>query len=162
MKCQLCDHLLEAGKLPGCCSTCPTGASLFGPLTKLRDEASKRLQTQEGKRYKYPVFSLDSGYTLEHKAAKYIKHQYGERELGGTQVTYLSAVPFQKLGLPKYPNKSYASVSNAKQVGVYSSMIIPVAVLATYSFYVRKNIIAEKEEEKRLSEKLKENGDKDA
>ena len=161
VKCQLCDHLLEIGELPGCCSTCPTGASLFGPVSKLGDEASKRLQLEEGERYTYPVFSTESGYTLKHKAAKYIKHHYGDRELGGTQVTYLSAVPFKKLGLPEYPDKSYASASNAKQIGVYSSMLIPAAILGTYSFFIRKNIIEEKKEEEKLQE-LKENGDKDA
>jgi len=162
VKCQLCDHLLKKGELPGCCSTCPTGASLFGPVAQLRDESKRRLLLEEKEKYTYPVFSMDSGYTLVHKAAKYIKHHYGEDELGGTQVTYLSAIPFEKLGLPIYPKKSYASVSNAKQVGVYSSMLIPVAVLGAYSFFIRKNMIAEKEEERKLLEKSKENGDKDA
>jgi len=37
---------------------------------------------------------------LSQDAAKYIQHIYGNQEVGGTSVLYLSAIPFEALGLP--------------------------------------------------------------
>ena len=35
-KCELCHHLLAEDRYAACCEACPTGASLYGPVTKLR------------------------------------------------------------------------------------------------------------------------------
>ena len=53
-KCQLCNHLLPEGKLPGCVETCPTGATLFGRYDDLQKEAHRRLELQPGDAYEYP------------------------------------------------------------------------------------------------------------
>ena len=37
---------------------------------------------------------------LRQEPTKYIQHIYGKQEVGGTSVLYLSAVPFEALGLP--------------------------------------------------------------
>jgi formate dehydrogenase iron-sulfur subunit len=37
---------------------------------------------------------------LKQEPAKYVHHIYGKQEVGGTSVLYLSAVPFESLGLP--------------------------------------------------------------
>jgi len=163
IKCQLCDHLLEKGELPGCCSTCPTGASLFGPVSKLSKEAHRRLQMKEGERYEYPVFGIESNHTLKHRAAKYINQVYGESELGGTQVTFLSSVPFKKLGLPEFPDKSFSGTSDGIQTALYTGFIFPAAILATYSTVIYKNLKKEREEEEAKREaKLSKKEDKDA
>ncbi len=163
VKCQLCDHLLEKGELPGCCSTCPTGASLFGPVPMLKKEANRRLQMKEGERYEYPVFGIESGFILKHRAAKYINHVYGEDELGGTQVTFLSSVPFKYLGLPEFPKQSFSGTSDGIQTSLYTGFIFPAAILATYSTVIYKNLKREKkEEEAKKQAKLSEKEDKDA
>ncbi len=41
---------------------------------------------------------------------KYVDHIYGEKELGGTSVVYLSAVPFEKLGFPKYGGETLSGL----------------------------------------------------
>jgi formate dehydrogenase iron-sulfur subunit len=37
---------------------------------------------------------------------KYVSHIYGEQEAGGTNVLYLSAVPFNELGFPMHLDKT--------------------------------------------------------
>ena len=37
---------------------------------------------------------------LREEPSKYFQHIYGKEEVGGTSVLYLSAVPFEQLGLP--------------------------------------------------------------
>ena len=43
---------------------------------------------------------------------KYVDHIYGEKELGGTSVVYLSAVPFEKLGFPTYGEKPFPAFTS--------------------------------------------------
>ena len=43
---------------------------------------------------------------------KYVNHVYGEKELGGTSVLYLSRVPFEKLGFPTYGEKPFTAFNN--------------------------------------------------
>jgi len=51
------------------------------------------------------------------------------KEVGGTQHLMLAAVPFEKLGLPTLPEKSYASTSSGIQHTLYKGMIAPGVVL---------------------------------
>jgi Fe-S-cluster-containing dehydrogenase component len=60
----------------------------------------------------------------------YQAHLYGDKELGGTQVMYLSGVPFDKLDLPtNVPDTAYATVSEGIQHTLYKGMIAPVLFL---------------------------------
>ena len=54
-------------------------AGIFGERDDLLKEAEKRLREEP---------------------SKYFQHIYGKEEVGGTSVLYLSAVPFEQLGLP--------------------------------------------------------------
>jgi len=128
-KCQLCDHRQAVGDIPACCEFCPTGASLFGKVTDLLEEAHKRVELTTGSTYEYPMRSLDSGDTSPKTVAPYINYIYGEKEGGGTQYLLLSAVPFAKLGLPVLPDSSAASRSEGLQHGIYKGLIAPVALL---------------------------------
>jgi len=79
-KCQMCyDTRISKGQAPACVGTCPTGALTFGTRSELLAEAHRRIATHPN---------------------RYINHVYGESEVGGTSVLYLSAVPFEELGLP--------------------------------------------------------------
>jgi len=80
VKCEFCRHRLAVGEEPACTSVCPTKAVIFGPRSVLLDDAKARVKAAPNKYFENRV--------------------YGEHEAGGTQVLYLSHVPFQAIGLP--------------------------------------------------------------
>ncbi len=78
-KCILCYPSLTSGKInqPACVAACPTKASIFGPRAEMLAEAKRRL-------------------TAEPK--KYIQRLWGEKQVGGTAVLYISDIPLDFLG----------------------------------------------------------------
>ncbi len=135
-KCQLCKHLLDRGGISACCSACPTGASLFGSVNRLLNEAKKRLKMVPGKYYEFPTLHMNSGKNQIHMSKQYIKSVFGESELGGTQVMLLSGVSFGKLGFPELPDESYAVLSESIQHSLYDKLILPAAVLGGLSLLI--------------------------
>ncbi|RMG92769.1 MAG: 4Fe-4S dicluster domain-containing protein [Chloroflexi bacterium] len=83
-KCTLCYERLQAGKLPACVEACPQQATIFGLRDDLLAEAHRRLQAEP---------------------AKYVQKVYGEHEVGGTSVLYISDVPLDFLGYRGYPGQ---------------------------------------------------------
>ncbi len=146
-KCQLCKHRLAKGELPGCVESCPTGATLFGRVADLRAEAHRRIALRPGETYGYPRGDISGRIGPDMPAnekiitAQYLPEVYGEKILGGTQVLYVSAVPFGKLGLPykNMPDHSYASQTEGVQHFLYKGMIAPVAVLTALILLARRN-----------------------
>ncbi|MFH1049544.1 MAG: 4Fe-4S dicluster domain-containing protein [bacterium] len=71
-KCILCYYNIQDGKLkePACTSACPTGATIFGERDELLAEARKRIANEPD---------------------KYLNHIYGEKEVGGTNVIYITS-----------------------------------------------------------------------
>jgi len=128
-KCEMCSHRQAVGDIPACCEFCPTGASLFGKVSDLLEEARKRVKLVAGSTYEYPMRSLDEGDVTPKTVASYINYIYGEKEGGGTQYLLLSAIPFGKLGLPELSETSAASRSEGIQHSVYKGMIAPIALL---------------------------------
>lgn len=78
-KCDQCADRQKAGKPTTCSEACPAGATISGTREAMIAEARKRLQ--ENPNDYYPGI-------------------YGMNQVGGTSVLYLSAVPFDQLGLP--------------------------------------------------------------
>jgi Fe-S-cluster-containing dehydrogenase component len=78
-KCTLCAERIAQGGIPACAESCPSEAILFGRRSELLTEARRRIAEAPD---------------------DYVNHVYGEHEAGGTSVLYLSAVPFEDLGLP--------------------------------------------------------------
>ena len=95
-KCNLCYGRFLQGIVPGCVEACPTEALMFGTRRKLLEEGKRRIAQNPG---------------------RYINHIYGEFEVGGTSTMYLSAVPFDQiglrtdLGLKHYPEYSMVYLS---------------------------------------------------
>lgn len=141
VKCQLCNHLLKKGGISACCSACPTGASLFGPVEELLNEANRRLNLPAGEYADYPLNSIGHGDNqkfVKQKTGQYIDHIYGENEVGGTQVLMLAGVPFDKLGLPGLPEESFVRLADGIQYAIYKGMAYPLVLLGALIYMVRK------------------------
>ena len=80
-----CDLCFDREDGPACALSCPTEALIAGQRGKLLAVAKERIQANQGKYYENRVF--------------------GEYEAGGTSVLILSAVAFNKLGLPPLDNQ---------------------------------------------------------
>lgn len=122
VKCQLCNHRFAQGGYSACCEACPTGASLFGKVTDLQEEAKRRLDLKPGDTYAYPVNHIAHGKKTEQVVPEYVDHVYGLEEAGGTQYMFLAGVDFDKLGFnPKitnqvYPDLTWSYVSHVPQL----------------------------------------------
>jgi Fe-S-cluster-containing dehydrogenase component len=119
VKCELCKDRLAVGKEPACTTVCPTHAVIFGTRTELLAEAKRRIAQNPGRYYQ--------------------DHIFGEEEGGGTQVLYLSAVPFDKLGLPKIGNESVPGKYLKWQKRLYSYLLLPGALYLTLATFTRKS-----------------------
>jgi len=89
-KCDGCADLQAKGQKPACVGACPAGALTFGDRQELLTIAKER------------VYAPNS---------KYVKHVYGETEIGGTSALYLSSVPFEELGFPTLSNEAPAETN---------------------------------------------------
>ncbi len=76
-KCTFCADRLADGKEPACTDACPEGATIFGTREDLLAEAKKRLKEKPG---------------------TYLQRVFGEFEVGGTSVLYISDIPLGFLG----------------------------------------------------------------
>ncbi len=135
VKCELCKERLAAGQQPACTSVCPAKAVIFGSRKELLAEAKNRIKQSPGKYYQDRVF--------------------GEREGGGTQVLYLSHVPFKNLGLPELPDESVPAKYLKWQERVYSYLAVPVVLYASVVGVIRNNW---KEHQEHIREEEKKTG----
>lgn len=76
-KCQMCFERTKDGGKPACVENCMGDALAFGTRSEMLELAHQRIWGEPG---------------------KYVPHVYGETEAGGTNVMYISAVPFEQLG----------------------------------------------------------------
>ena len=126
MKCDMCHARISQGQLPGCVEACPMEALTFGKREDLIDIARERIRRHPG---------------------KYVKHIYGEKEMGGTSWLYLSGVPFgelemrEDLGFTPAPELT----SGALSVVPIVAGLWPVLLMGIYAITKRKEIIFEQE-----------------
>ncbi len=138
-KCQLCRHRAAEGRYAACAESCPTGATLFGPVAELKAEIARRKSLPPGTMTRFPRGRIGGDDHQVRAVAKYVDHVYGEHEIGGTQVLHLSAVPFEKLGKPVLPEVAPASVSESLQHTLYHGLIAPIAFLAGFVYLARRS-----------------------
>ncbi|MCB1869335.1 MAG: hydrogenase 2 operon protein HybA [Gammaproteobacteria bacterium] len=144
-KCQMCNQAgverINKGQITGCAEACPTGATLFGTREALLQEARRRMSLKPGEIYNYPRGDVSKPHSLYEKPApEYQQHIWGEKEAGGTNVLHISAIPFDKLGMPPLRERSYASISETVQHTIYNYMALPAVVLGGLTYVVRRNI----------------------
>lgn len=118
VKCELCKDRLAEGKQPACAEVCPRGAVISGKYTDLLAEAHQR---------------------LEQNPDGYVQKVYGEKDLGGTQVLYLSNVEFEKLGFRFSNDKPVPELQQTVQHGVYKGFAAPVALYALLGAVMFRN-----------------------
>jgi formate dehydrogenase iron-sulfur subunit len=78
-KCIMCYDRLQENQIPACAEACPSGALRFGRREGLLAQARAQFASNPG---------------------RYVDHIYGEHEVGGTSMLYLSDIPFEQLGFP--------------------------------------------------------------
>jgi Fe-S-cluster-containing dehydrogenase component len=142
-KCQLCKHRIGEGKYAACAEVCPTGATLYGKVKDLHAEAKRRVALKPGQETVFPRGNLNTHDQSPHTApaAKYLPQIYGEKEIGGTQMLKLSALPFEKLGMPTLPERSYAATSETMQHTLYgNALALPLAFLGVLTYVAKRNV----------------------
>ncbi len=128
-KCDLCDDLIQFGEQPACSATCPTGAIMFGDRQALLREAKNRIAEAPD---------------------RYVNHVYGEKEVGGTCVLHLAAVPFEKMGyVSGLPEKPLARQIEKPMQAIPFAMTSMTAILGGL-FWIIKRRDEVSEEEKNM------------
>ncbi len=143
-KCQMCNQAgverIDKGQMTGCAEVCPTGATLFGPRKALLAEAKRRMTLKPGEIYNYPRGDVSKPYSHHEKVVPaYLPHIWGEKEAGGTNVMHISAIPFDKLGMPPLGERSPASIAEGVQHTLYKYMALPAIALAGLTYVVHRN-----------------------
>jgi len=68
-----------------------------------------------------------------------VQKVYGEHELGGTQVLYLSHIEFEKLGFRFHDEAPVPEVQQTVQHGVYQGFAAPIALYALLGAVMFRN-----------------------
>lgn len=100
-KCTMCYHRIREGKQPACTEACPEKATIFGTRDEMLAVAHDRIkQTPD----------------------KYVNKVFGEHEVGGTSVLYISDIPLgflgwkPDLGAEPLPKLTWASLKKVPPV----------------------------------------------
>jgi formate dehydrogenase iron-sulfur subunit len=115
-KCQFCFQRVAEGEQPACVAACPNGALQFGKRSMLLAQAHASISSNPD---------------------RYVDKVYGEHEVGGTSMLYLSAVPFQALGLPALgdaPASHYAETV----MELTPAVALTVATIATGLHFITR------------------------
>jgi formate dehydrogenase iron-sulfur subunit len=122
-KCTFCAARQAEGKAPACAAVCPSGALTFGKRDALLEIARERIYAP---------------------GSKYVRHIYGEHEVGGTSWLYLTDTSFEKLGLPTdVGSYAYSSLTQASLAAVpFVLTIWPPLLMGLYTFSQRRSEVA--------------------
>jgi Fe-S-cluster-containing dehydrogenase component len=118
VKCELCRHRAAEGKGPACAEACPRDAVTAGARGALLEEARRRIAA---------------------RPEDYVDAIYGERDGGGTNVLYLSPVPFEAIGLPALGADPAPALSERIQHGLYQGFVAPIALFGALSVVTWRN-----------------------
>lgn len=108
-KCDLCFDRRKNGQLPACVSICPNEALVFGKRSDILKIAKERIRR---------------------KPDVYVKHIYGEHELGGTSWMYIASKSFEELKMPLLGDTPAPGISESIQHGIFAYFVPPVTLYA--------------------------------
>ena len=118
VKCELCKERLREGLEPACTAVCPRKAVIFGKRSDLLREARRRIAAEPD---------------------RYLPKVYGETDGGGTQVLYLSHVPFEDLGFRFSHEQPVPEIQQTVQHGIYKGFVGPIALYALLGAVMFRN-----------------------
>lgn len=116
VKCDMCVDRQAEGMLPACAKACPTGAISFGEREELLLEGKRRIASNPD---------------------KYVNQIYGEKEVGGTSMLYMSAIPFSLIGFPAVGTEEIPRYAEAVMQQT-PTIAIGMAVAASGLFWILK------------------------
>ena len=130
-KCDMCADRVLAGKPTACAEACPTGATLFGDRDDMLAEAHKRIAEN-------PI---------------YVRKIYGETEVGGTSIFYISDVAFEDLGLRTAPMSQPLPTLSAAALGEMPTVVMVGGSLLAglYWFTQRRQAVAAAEADEKAA-----------
>lgn len=109
-KCTLCyDRITKEGGRPACAAMCPVEAIIFGKRNQLLELARQKIKNDPG---------------------RYLDRIYGEHEVGGTSMLYISREPFEKLGFLDLPTHPIPHLTETIQDGLFSYLWAPLVLFA--------------------------------
>jgi formate dehydrogenase iron-sulfur subunit len=109
-KCIMCYDRIKMGQNPACTDACPTGATIFGKRQDLLDEANRRLAAEPD---------------------KYVQKIWGETEVGGTCVLYISDINLSFLSYGRHLSDAPLPETTNKVMKAVPLAFVGVGALAT-------------------------------
>ncbi len=137
-KCILCHSRVEKGELPGCTSACPTGATIFGERDELLKEARDRIAA---------------------KPNLYINKIWGESEVGGTSVIYLSSFDLSFLTYGQNLSNDPMPELTAPAMEAVPFAFLGMGVFMTGLHWIIKRRIKSEEDAKKNADNKSQEGD---
>jgi formate dehydrogenase iron-sulfur subunit len=116
-KCTMCTDRLAEGMEMACAKACPTKAITFGERDVLLQDARARIQAQPH---------------------KYVDYVYGEKEVGGTSVLYISNASFDKLGFPSLGPEPVPRYTEVAMAAVPPAIVVVSAAMAGVYWITRR------------------------
>jgi formate dehydrogenase iron-sulfur subunit len=116
-KCILCYDRIKDGKQPACTHSCPTEATIFGDRDVLLAEAHRRIAEGSG---------------------KYIPRVWGESEVGGTAVLYVSDIDLGFLCYKPDLNQSLPRTTEMAMKAVLPSFVGMGALMLGLNWVIRR------------------------
>ena len=116
-KCIMCYDKIKKGEQPSCTKACPTEATIFGNRDDLLIEARRRIKDNP---------------------EKYIDHVWGEHEVGGTSVLYISDID---LGFLAYQPNLATSLPSTTELAMRS---VPPVFVGIGAFMLGLNWIVKR------------------
>ena len=108
-KCDLCYDRRKIRQLPACVNICPNEVLLYGKRSDILKIAKDR---------------------IKRKPDVYVKHIYGEYEIGGTSWMYIASKNFEKLKMPSLGINPAPGISESIQHGIFAYFVPPVTLYA--------------------------------
>ncbi len=114
-KCTLCYERLAEGKIPACVETCPEQVLAFGERSELLAVAHERIKQSPN---------------------KYLPTVFGEFEVGGTALMYISDVPLDFLGFNGAPGETAYPELTWEWLSKVPAITVGAAGLMTGLFWI--------------------------